>query len=106
MKINEHPMKPTEDQIREWARFDLGAGLTPEGLWHRIACAAYAAGADAELEACVAEVFWLGNRAMASTIRDVRRPKLPSLKERLSKAIVEGDESQALKLLEELDDSL
>lgn len=79
MKTNEHPMKPTEDQIREWARFDLGAGLTPEGLWHRIACAAYAAGADAELEACVE---WVQDYAeCGDSLRAARRPKPPSLKQ-------------------------
>jgi len=62
--------------------------------------------ADRELEACCE---WLDAHSYFSAsirIREDRRPKPPSLKERLSKAIVEGDEREALKLLEELDDSL
>ncbi len=72
---------------------------------------AFQAGADHELEACLQwfSEFYSMETWMQKDLerfREHRRPKPPSLKERLSKAIVEGDERQALKLLEELDDSL
>jgi hypothetical protein len=63
-------------------------------------------GADQELYACCEWLDREGWSGESRQLRAARRPKPPSLKERLSKAIVEGDERQALKLLEELDDSL
>jgi hypothetical protein len=62
-------------------------------------------GADQELEACCE---WLKKNIECHItigfLRDARRPEPPSLKERLSKAIIDGDEREALKLLEDLDD--
>ena len=62
-------------------------------------------GADQELEACCE---WLKKNIECHItigfLRDARRPKPSSLKERLSKAIIDGDEREALKLLEDLDD--
>ena len=92
MKIADHPMKPTEDQIREWARFD-SAGLTPDGLWHRIACAAYAAGADAELRACCDIIYLREEQPLcggtAEWLRATRRPKPPSLKQQAIQRLVD-----------------
>ncbi len=61
--------------------------------------------ADQELEACCK---WLPKLPpwSADDLRKHRRPKPPSLKERIAAAITDGDERKALKLLEELDDSL
>jgi hypothetical protein len=98
-------MKPTEDQIRQWARFD-SADLTPEGLWRRIAHAAYVAGADAELEACCQHIRnhqWgfvrNPNRTLTHRAVDLlwarrpeSRPKPPSLKQQ---ALEQLDEIQA-----------
>ena len=61
---------------------------------------------DEELEACEKWVAVTISAPEAAELRAARRPKPPSLKERLSKAIIDGDERKALKLLEELDDSL
>jgi hypothetical protein len=61
-------------------------------------------GSNIELEACVDFVQYEADWDTAEKLRADRRPNPPSLKVRLSKAIVEGDERQALKLLEELDD--
>lgn len=64
--------------------------------------------ADRELEGCV---DWLKVEAMAkmwntvaelaSELRAARRPKLPSLKERIATAIARGDNSIALGLLDQ-----
>jgi len=88
--MTEHPMQPTEQQIREWARF-YGADLasTPEDLWRRIANSAYAAGADAELEACVewASSWNVEGWSYGESLRSARRPKPPNLKQQALEAL-------------------
>ena len=123
--MTDHPITPPPElvqQLREQApRYrDGGAGREhwlierafSEGYDHRgeVNEAQLQKARDEELEACSE---WLDRIAYrqslhirGSHLRTARRPKPPSLKERLSKAIVEGDERQALKLLEELDDFL
>jgi len=78
-----HPMLPPEDQLKQWEDDWFYSRENVDVLLIN----AYAAGADAELEACLADVSSLGNRAMASTIRDIRRPKLTSLKQQALKAL-------------------
>ena len=78
------------------------------GTWPDQITIAYQAGADQELEACVE---WLGDAPVVydnnsylhpgSYLRDARRPKPPSLKERIAAAITAGDERTALSLLNE-----
>ena len=70
------------------------------GAWLDQITIAYRAGADQELEACCAEVFWQEGSASAAKLRDRRRPK-PSLKERIAAAITDGDYRTALSLLDE-----
>ena len=98
MTNNNHPITPPPELVEEWANaaaheFDIA---TQAARW----------GADTELEACCTYLAKTGLTGDACGLQLTRRPKPPSLKARLSKAIVEGDERQALKLLEELDDSL
>jgi hypothetical protein len=61
-------------------------------------------GADQELEACI-EWFdsnpLVYHRDLEEELRAARRPKPPSLKERIAAAITEGDERTALLLLNE-----
>jgi hypothetical protein len=95
-----HPIAPPSEVLDEWL---MDPAL---GNWQAIAIQAAQWGADQELEACLDEVSFFSSRAIAGKIRAARRPRWPSLKERLSKAIIDGDERKALKLLEELDDSL
>ena len=63
---------------------------------------AYQAGADQELEACCE---WLRSKDILEpaidALRIARRPKPPSLKERIAAAITDGDERTALSLLNE-----
>ena len=94
MTDQQHPITPPQELVREWAR---PGSLNGRDLY--IADQAARWGADQQLKQ---DAKWLDINA----IRQAMRPKPPSLKERLSKAIVEGDERQALKLLEELDDFL
>jgi hypothetical protein len=102
---NQHPITPPPELVQQW-----------EEDWHHskvkhiefepyIAAQAAAWGADMELEACC-NLLTKQGFDVVDDLRAARRPKPPSLKERLSKAITDGDEREALKLLEELDDSL
>lgn len=90
---------PPRELIEQWA----SEKCYDERDWlYELHIAARAAqwGADQELEACIAFVRrgpWCSEK-----LRATRRPKPPSLKERLSKAIIDGDEREALKLLEAL----
>jgi hypothetical protein len=67
---------------------------------------AYQAGADQELEACCL-LLDDGEHAASygchngPSLRAARRPKPPSLKERIAAAITDGDERTALSLLNE-----
>ena len=94
---------PPPELVQQWD--DEGTEMfRPEYQMHLTSRAAQW-GADQELEACctLLEYNFLAD---SRELRAARRPRPPSLKERLSKAIVDGDEREALKLLEELDDSL
>jgi hypothetical protein len=103
---------PTRKQLQSWIdkiSYPHEQGVGPSLKDKELAYLAFWAGADTELEGCCE---WLRLRQvtledhLADKLRAARRPspKPISLKERLSKAIVEGDEKQALKLLEQLDD--
>ena len=100
---SQHPITPPPELLKHWEEQHFDEGENYDVMLIQ----AYQAGADAELEACC---LWLSGYigvATADILREARRrPKPSSLKERLSKAIIDGDEREALKLLEELDDSL
>jgi hypothetical protein len=101
----QHPITPPPELVQAWS----DEALTASGMFEiKMKFATYASrwGADQELYACCEWLDREGWSGESRQLRAARRPKPPSLKERLSKAIVEGDERQALKLLEELDDSL
>jgi hypothetical protein len=106
----DHPITPPPELVEQWNQEATGTHFEPYGYSEFIATRAAQWGADQELEACCEWVSqWrcmVGGSRPEVGLRAARRPKPPSLKERLSKAIVEGDERQALKLLEGLDDSL
>ena len=92
---------PSPELLNQWSMdfYELGE-------WRAIAIQAAQWGADQELEACCEWLFENDYDVAPVCLRASRRPKPPSLKERLSKAIIDGDEREVLKLLEELDDSL
>jgi len=102
---------PPPELVQQWRKSGPADAAVNNAYECHIATCAAQWGADTELEACLRLVEIDGGEDaydFARYIRAARRPepKSPSLKERLSKAIVEGDERQALKLLEGLDDSL
>jgi hypothetical protein len=97
-----HPITPPPELVQQWAsEWMQQQSLNRDNF---MATRASQYGSDQELEACCEWLDREGWSGESRQLRAARRPKPPSLKVRLSKAIVEGDERQALKLLEELDD--
>ncbi len=101
------PITPPPELVRHWSRFQ--GDTDPEALWFRIANEAAQWGADMELEACCewfTNKFGLEVAADIADLRAARRPKPPSLKERIKQAISSGDTGLAIKLLEDLNDTV
>jgi hypothetical protein len=100
----QHPITPPPELVRQWLR------ERPEGEHAHTYIAIKAAqwGADQELEACLKALDAAWDDPANSTveelqraIRAARRPKPPTLKERIAAAITAGDEHTALSLLNE-----
>ena len=105
-QMTENNITPPPELVQQWVDTYCGGKISQSNFHVDLAARAAQWGADQELDACCA---WLLEEPLCASnthrkLRAARRPKPPSLKVRLSKAIVEGDERQALKLLEELDD--
>jgi hypothetical protein len=99
----QHPITPPLELVDKWeeewhhSHFKHGdVDLSPY-----IATKAAQWGADQELEACCEWVEGNISTPEAAELRDARRPKPPSLKERIAAAITDGDERTALLLLNE-----
>jgi len=97
MTDQQHPITPPPELVAQWA----SKSFVTQHLCTQIA----QWGADQELEACV---NWLEDADLDDSqkvswvnLRAARRPKPPSLKERIAAAITEGDERTALLLLNE-----
>ena len=95
MSDTQHPITPPPGLVQQWAQLPLSVEeiLVVAAQW----------GADQELEACLDQLRRWGVHG-TDQLFATRRPKPTSLKERLSQAIVDGDERLALKLLEQLND--
>ena len=93
---NQHPLTPPPELVQQWLR------ERPESEYAHTYIAARAGqwGEDQELEACCE---WLDQSTvgMADLLREYRRPKPTTLKERIAAAITAGDEHTALSLLNE-----
>jgi hypothetical protein len=88
MTEQQHPMVPPNILLNNWEDDWFNERENVDVLLTQ----AYQAGADAELEATLAEVSFLTYRALVDRIRAARRPKPSSLKE------------QALKEMDKLDE--
>jgi hypothetical protein len=109
---NQHPITPPPELVQEWihepqymTEDQLGKRMNlismNEVRFREIIDKISQYSADQELEACCE---WVGNVAIvqvADNLRAARRPKPPSLKERIAAAITDGDERTALSLLNE-----
>jgi hypothetical protein len=92
-----HPITPPPELVEQWmqdhaTKYDL---TRHAAQW----------GADQELEACCEWINSFQNKFVhAHDLRLVRRPKQPSLKDRLTVALQNEDIGTALRLVEQLDD--
>jgi len=80
----EHPVIPPPELVRKWQ-------LEIEYCSRRADREAFVAkvfqlGADYELEACCADIYTVYGKLRADWLRDLRRPKPPSLKEQALEA--------------------
>jgi len=103
--MTDHQITPPPELVTDWCGQLARENDYGPTCVYDIATQAARWGADQELEACCE---WLPKLPpwSADDLRRHRRPKPPSLKDRIAAAITDGDERKALKLLEELDDSL
>jgi hypothetical protein len=83
----EHPITPPPELIVKWA--GSMCGYYEAARW----------GADQELEACCADIHTVYGKLRADWLRDLRRPKPPSLKERALKILKEEPEADDMKEL-------
>ena len=114
--MTEKRITPPPELVEQWraASSNVPASLSTDPGGRRdyidyIATQAAQWGADQELEACCE---WLSNRSsLTEKLRDVRRPKPPSLKEQALHALLHIDQGQhnerchiIRRALEQLDD--
>jgi hypothetical protein len=97
---NHSPITPPTELVQQWGNriFDEQENVDV------LLIEAYKAGADQELEACcewLREFHQSKRPGGTENLRRSRRPKPPSLKERIAAAITDGDERTALSLLNE-----
>ena len=102
---NQHPITPPPELVEQWdseCESDVDAAMylaTQAARW----------GSDQELEACCEWLLgWKVDLYPGGiyNLRLARRPKPPSLKEKLKEAIYNENLDDALRLVEQLDDSL
>ena len=104
--MTDNPITPPPELVQQWA----SESLATQNLCNRAA----QWGADQELEACCADIHTVHGKHCADWLRDLRRPKPPSLKEEALEALKEiGQVGSALvrsrsdtirRALEQLDD--
>ena len=111
--MTDHPITPPPELVQQ-LRSEAPHGIRDAGVTrelHLIA-AAYRAGADIELEACVEWLTTNSNPRWAVALQDGRRPKQPSLKEQALEAqqrmwnggVTREDWELVRHALEQLDD--
>ena len=93
----EHPITPPPELVTEWWS---KCTATSDNLIRQLATHAARWGADQELEACC-KLLELSDSNARDFLYSARRPKPPSLKERIATAIAHGDNSIALALLDQ-----
>lgn len=103
----EHPITPPPELIEDWIEIAKPLSTRPPDP-NVLATLAARWGADQELDACCewASQFNYDDYRYQDELRALRRPKPPSLKEKLKEAIYNENLGEALRLAEQLDDSL
>jgi hypothetical protein len=93
-----HPITPPPELVQQW--YDCATAAGPDYL-QEIADRSAQWGADQELEACLDQLQRWGIQGV-DNLRNARRPKPPSLKERLTEALYNENIGEALRLVEQL----
>ncbi len=103
---NQHLITPPPELVQQWRQQSVNDPT--EAFSQTITNLAAQWGADQELEACCEWVrsMFGGHPTWADELLADRRPKPPSLKERIKQAISSGDTGLAIKLLEDLNDTV
>ena len=81
--IDPHPAIPPSDQLKKWE----DKWFDEEEHADVLLIQAFQAGADQELEACLADIQTMYGRDKADWLRSMRRPKPPSLKKQALEAL-------------------
>ena len=85
--MTDHPITPPPELVEQWEAET--AHTTKDETWH-VAIQAARWGADQELEACCEWLHWQNlatHPELIPSLRAARRPKPPSLKEQVGKAL-------------------
>ena len=88
---NRQPITPPPELVKQWSSNFYGTTVAPGEAAIDIATQAARWGADQELEACVELLKADGYKGHAIALRNVRRPKPPSLKEQALAALENDD---------------
>ena len=105
----QHPITPQLKLVQQWVDTYFGGRISQSNFHVDLATQAAQWGADQELEACCEwfQEFYKTETWVdldLRTFRAARRPKPPSLKNRLTVALQNEDIGTALRLVEQLDD--
>jgi hypothetical protein len=105
----QHPITPQPELVQQWVDTYFGGRISQSNFHVDLATQAAQWGADQELEACCKwfQEFYETETWVdldLRTFRATRRPKPPSLKDRLTVALQNEDIGTALRLVEQLDD--
>jgi hypothetical protein len=102
-KQQQQPITPPPELVSKWC-YEDGEEIKSSPRWFVSVCAKAAQwGADTELEACC-EWLSVPCPSYGRELRNARRPKPQSLKDRLTGALQNEDIGTALRLVEQLDD--
>ena len=105
----ENPITPSTELVQQWVDTYFGGKISQSNFHLDLATRAAQWGADQELEACCKwfQEFYKTETWVdldLRTFRATRRPKPPSLKDRLTVALQNEDIGTALRLVAQLDD--
>jgi hypothetical protein len=101
--MTDHPITPPPELLQEWCQQGRNCISELDAL-KELATQAARWGADQELEACCEWLHWQNlatHSELIPSLRTARRPKPPSLKEKLKEAIYNENLGDALRLVEQ-----
>lgn len=92
---DQHSITPPLELREQWY---ASADDNCEDVIEVVAIQAARWGADQELEACCSEIGFITTRATANSLRSLRRPKPPSLKEQALESLTKIEDNKATYL--------